>query len=35
MKRLMALLTLVSVVLLSGIVWAQSRPTAKPEEVGL
>jgi CubicO group peptidase (beta-lactamase class C family) len=35
MKRLMVLLTLVSVVLLSGIVWAQSLPTAKPEEVGL
>ena len=35
MKRLMALLTLVSVVFFTGIVWAQVLPTAKPEEVGL
>lgn len=35
MKRLIASVTLVSVVLFTGIVWAQGLPTAKPEQVGL
>jgi CubicO group peptidase (beta-lactamase class C family) len=35
MKRLVVLLTLLSVVLPTGIAWAQSLPTAQPEEVGL
>src|SRR6185436_8107419 len=35
MKRMVALLALVSVVLLAGIGWAQGLPTAKPEQVGL
>ena len=35
MKRLIALLTLVSVLSFPGFVWAQGLPTGKPEEVGL
>ena len=35
MKRLVALVTLVSIVVLATHVWAQGLPTAKPEEVGL
>src|SRR6185436_13258044 len=35
MKRLVAFVTLVSVVVLAAHVWAQGLPTAKPEEVGL
>jgi len=35
MKRPVALVTLVSVVLCSAIAWAQGLPTAKPEQVGL
>ncbi len=35
MKRLVALLTLASVLFLTGAAWAQGLPTAKPEEVGL
>jgi CubicO group peptidase (beta-lactamase class C family) len=35
MKRLVALLTLVSLVVFSGTAWAHGLPTAKPEEVGL
>jgi CubicO group peptidase (beta-lactamase class C family) len=35
MKRLMALVTLLGVVLLTGIVWAEVLPTARPEQVGL
>jgi CubicO group peptidase (beta-lactamase class C family) len=35
MKRLVAFVTLVSVVVLAASVWAQGLPTAKPEEVGL
>jgi CubicO group peptidase (beta-lactamase class C family) len=35
MKRLVALVTLLSVVLFTATVWAQGLPTAKPEQVGL
>jgi CubicO group peptidase (beta-lactamase class C family) len=35
MKRSMALLTLASVLFLTGAAWAQGLPTAKPEEVGI
>ena len=35
MKRLIALLTLVTLLSFPGFVWAQGLPTAKPEEVGL
>ena len=35
MKRLVALVTLISVVLLAGTIGAQGLPTAKPEQVGL
>jgi CubicO group peptidase (beta-lactamase class C family) len=35
MKRLVALLTLVSLVFFTAVAWAQGLPTAKPEEVGL
>ena len=35
MKRLVALLTLASVLFLTGAAWAQGLPTAKPEEVGI
>jgi CubicO group peptidase (beta-lactamase class C family) len=35
MKRSVALLTLASVLFLTGAAWAQGLPTAKPEEVGI
>jgi len=35
MKRLVALVTLISVVLFTTTIWAQGLPTAKPEQVGL
>src|SRR5262245_48650058 len=35
MKRALSLVTLVGFLFLTGIVWAQGLPTAKPEEVGL